>query len=240
MLIGGLSNTLGEGCPKIANIKICRCFYFQSADTLQIKGLASASTAAENSPDKNSMIENRSTALLDGTPENENDLNRSENIWAREQISHSSLKRAASGTAQMNSPSNASSNYSPSLLSYTAPKRSKTNKRAKSISPVNESANTISTNHLQNNNKGHSSDTTNSPHVISSAELQQTSHSSLSGFPGLTASTLGIKEESANVQLDVADGVGAVANSTTSYLPQSEHVVIPTDPNLIQGISVFI
>ena len=200
---------------------------------MQIKGLASAATTTENSPDRGYFIEDRSITWPGDLTANESDMNTTEDAWGGQQTSNRSLKRSL-----LSSTKRTSAKHSSSTLGHAPPKKSKTNEIDKIITSSNE--NTKTTKLLVNNNQEHSLDSTDLSHVISSADIQ-TSHSSLSEISGSIVSTLRIKEESGQLQSDLAHGVdGGALKARSSYIQQSEHVVIPTDPSLMEGTTSMI
>ena len=124
------------------------------------------------------------------------------------------------------------STYPSSLLSYATSKRSKANKHDKNTSTASTSTKS-SANLLLNNNKEPSD-----PIIAEQINNGETQKSYL-GLSSIYASSsrplIGIKEEGANIDgPDRVDGV-TPKPSRSSYIPQSEHVVIPTDPSLMQG-----
>ena len=84
------------------------------------------------------------------------------------------------------------------------------------------------------------SDSLNVSQVIMSGEPQKSYLGLTPSFTACSASLMRVKVEGGNVA-DGSDGSDCITPkpSRSSYIQQSEHVVIPTDPSLMQGIIIL-
>ena len=201
---------------------------------MQIKGLASAATPTENSSYQNLVLEERPTTVFDDDQENSTDRHMPEDIRVGQNKNKRSIKRSIK--ANDHNLYTSQTNTSASPLQVSEAKRSKQNKVNKNITPANGNIAPNSSDLILNNNKSSLLDSTEASNVISNAELE-TGHPSPVDFHGTTASLWRVKEESSGIDHDLTNPHdGRSTNSRNSYIHQSEHVVIPTDPSLMQGI----
>jgi len=195
------------------------------------------------------MLVDRTSTAFDGIQTNVKDRNTQDDLWIGHQNKSIGncrpIKRPSPNPAQMTVHPQTSSQAT-SLLGYPeSNKRSRTNKFDTMSTGTTSSPTDIIINNNKNNSLLDSTESSNNMMTTNNiAELQINESSSLADFQcttgASTQSHLRIKEESSsisNMDLNTTNhSSGRPAKSRNNLnIQQPEHVVIPTDPSLMQG-----